>query len=58
MAFLEMEKAYDRVNRTKLFEVMLCYGVHENFVRLLERIYDGCMVKFELGRIVLCHLSL
>ena len=28
-AFLDMEKAYDRVNRKKLFEVMRCYGVHE-----------------------------
>ena len=26
--FLDMEKAYDRVNRKKLFEVMRCYGVH------------------------------
>ena len=26
VAFLDMEKAYDRVNRKKLFEVMRCYG--------------------------------
>ena len=26
MAFLDMEKSYDRVNRKKLFEVMRCYG--------------------------------
>ena len=42
-----MEKAYDRVNRKKLFEVMRCYGVHENLIRLIERIYDGSMVKFD-----------
>ena len=41
VAFLDMEKAYDRVNRKKLFEVMRCYGVHEKLVRLIERIYDG-----------------
>ena len=29
MAILDMEKAYDRVNREKLFKVMRCYGVHE-----------------------------
>ena len=29
MAFLDMEKAYDRVNKKKLFEVMRYYGVHE-----------------------------
>ena len=28
VAFLDLEKAYDRVNRKKLFEVMRCYGVH------------------------------
>ena len=27
MAFIDMEKAYDRVNRRKLFEVMREYGV-------------------------------
>ena len=48
--FLDMEKAYDRVNRHKLF-VMRCYGVHEKLVRLIERIYDGSMVKFELEKV-------
>ena len=47
VAFLDMEKTYDRVSRKKLFEVMRCYGVHEKLVRLIERIYDGSMVKFE-----------
>ena len=47
VAFLDMEKAYDRVNRKKLFEVMRCYGVHEKLVRLIERIHDGSLVKFE-----------
>ena len=51
MAFLDMEKAYDRVNRKKLFEVIQCYGVHEKLVRLIERIYDGSMVKFELEKV-------
>ena len=30
VAFLDMEKAYDLVNRKKLFEVMRCYGVGES----------------------------
>ena len=47
-----MEKVYDRVHRKKLFEVMRCYGVHENLVRLIERIYDGSMVKFELENVM------
>ena len=52
VAFLDMEEAYDRVNRNKLFEVMRCYGVHENLVRLIEGIYDGSMVKFELNNVM------
>ena len=47
VTFLDMEKAYDRENRKKLFEVMSRYGVHGKLVRLIERIYDGSMVKFE-----------
>ena len=43
VAFLDLQKAYDQVNRKKLFEVMRCYGVHEKLVRLIERIYDGSM---------------
>ena len=34
VAFMDMEKIYDRVNKKKLFEVMKCYGVHEKLVRL------------------------
>ena len=52
VAFLDMEKAYDRVNRKKLVEVMRCYGVHEKLVRLMERIYNGSMVKFELENVM------
>ena len=62
MAFLDMEKAYNRVNRKKLFEVRKCYGVHEKVVRLIEIKYDGSMVKFEqekvTSRAAHCHLSL
>ena len=49
VAFLDMDKTYDQVNRKKLFEVMRCYyKVHEKLVRLIERIYYGSLVKFEL----------
>ena len=50
--FYRYEKAYDRVNRNKLFEVMRGYGVQENLVAVIERIYDGGMVKFELEGIM------
>ena len=30
---------------------MRCYGVHEKLVSLIERTYDGRMVKFELENV-------
>ena len=41
-----MEKAYDRVNKKKLFELMRDYGVHLNLVGLIGRIYNDSMVLF------------
>ena len=41
-----MEKAYDRVNRNKRFEVMRCYGVRNNLVRLIVIIYDDSIVLY------------
>ena len=52
VAFIDMEKAYDRVNRKKLFEVMRGYGVQGILVNVIEMIYDGSMVKIELVNIM------
>ena len=52
VTFIDMEKAYDRVNRNKLFEVMRGYGVQRILVNVIERIYDGSMVKFEMESIM------
>ena len=42
---------YDAVNRKKLFEVMRGHGVQGILVDVIERIYDGGMVKFEMKSI-------
>ena len=52
MAFIDMEKAYDIVNRKKLFEVMRGNGVQEKLVDIIERIHDEGIVKFELEGIM------
>ena len=49
VAFIDMEKECERVNRKKLFEIMSGYGIHEKLVRLVERVYEENMVKFEYG---------
>ena len=48
VAFIDMGKAYDRVDRKELVEVMRGYGVQENLVDLFERIYNGSMIKFDI----------
>ena len=53
VSFIDIEKAYDRVNRKKLVEVMRGYGVQEKLVNVIERIYDRGMVKIELEGIML-----
>ena len=52
VAFIDMEQAYDRGNRNKLFEEMRGYYVQEILVDVIERIYDGSMVKFKLESIM------
>ncbi len=46
LGFLDLEKAYDRVNRAKLFEVLREYGFGEGVVKVIENIYSGSEVKF------------
>ena len=52
IGFVDMEKAYDRVNRRKLFEVMRSYGIHEKLIRTIERVYEDNKVKFELNEYI------
>ncbi len=52
VAFIDMEKAYDRVNRKKLFEVMRGYGIEEKLIRVIEKVYDSNRIKFVKGSLV------
>ena len=49
VAFIDMEKAYDRV---KHFEVLRDYEGHEKLVSMVERVITDNVVKFELGNVV------
>ena len=46
LGFLDLEKAYDRVNRGKLFDILKRYGIGCKFVEVIENIYKGSEVKF------------
>ena len=52
VVFVDMEKAHDRVDSRKLFEVMRGYGVQEILVDVIERIYNGSMIKIEMESIM------
>ena len=52
IGYTDMEKAYDRVNRRKFFEVMQSYGIHEKLVRTIEKVYEDNRVKFELNEYI------
>ena len=52
VAFIAMEKAYDRVDIRKLFEVMRGYGVQEIMVDVIEKKCNGSMIQFEMESIM------
>ena len=53
VAFIDIgKKPYDRVDRRKLFEVMRGYEVQEILVDVIERTYNGSMIKFEMESIM------
>ena len=47
--FLDLVKAFDRVPRAMLWEVLLRYGVPSKLVRLLQCLHSGDSVKFTVG---------
>ena len=51
VACLDLEKAYDRVNRAKLFDVMQRLGVCEKVLRVLRETYTDNRVRFVLGNL-------
>jgi len=48
---LDLVKAFDRVPRTLLWQVMRRFGVHEKVVRLLEAMHSTVNVKFSVEEI-------
>jgi hypothetical protein len=40
-AFVDLEKAYDRINRNVLWKVLREYGVNERLIRCVKAMYDG-----------------
>ena len=51
MAFTDLEKAYDGVNRVKLWEALRWSQVEEGLVRAKQSLYDdGCEARVKVGK--------
>ena len=50
-AFLDIEKAYDRVNRELLCKVLSKCGLSEKFVRIIRSMYENTRARYMLGDI-------
>ena len=48
-AFLDLEKAYDKINRDILFRVIAHLGFSDKIVRIIASMYRGTKSKFNLG---------
>ena len=49
LAFIDLEKAYDRVNREKLWEALRQAQVEEGLVRAVQSLYMECEAKVKVG---------
>jgi hypothetical protein len=48
--FLDLVKAYDTVNHALLFGILKKYGIPEELVEAVERMYNDCKVHVHVGK--------
>ena len=41
VAYMDVEKAYDRIDRNAMWRVLGMYGVSENVINAIKSFYDG-----------------
>ena len=51
LVFLDIEKAYDRVDRRKLLRLLAHRGVDRQVVQAIDKMYESNEVKFTLGEV-------
>jgi hypothetical protein len=50
LAFIDLEKAYDRVDRQAMSEVLMMYGVGSKILGAKKSMYEESMVYVRIGR--------
>ena len=53
MAFLDLEKAFTRVNRNKLWQILTRKGIPYHLIEVIRSIYKNIGVQTETGRKIL-----
>jgi hypothetical protein len=48
--FVDLAKAYAMVNHSLLFGILKKYGISEDLVEAVERMYKDCKVHVQLGK--------
>jgi hypothetical protein len=49
LAFLDIEKAYDRVDRLRLFDILRKVGFSRKIVNIVKSLYENTSAKYRLG---------
>jgi hypothetical protein len=53
MAFLDLEKAFDRVNRNQLWQILNRRGVPYHLIEVIKSAYKSTSVQIDTGRKIL-----
>jgi hypothetical protein len=48
--FVDLVKAYDTVNHALLFGILKKYGIPEELVEVVDRMYKDCKVHVQVGK--------
>jgi hypothetical protein len=49
IAFIDLEKAFNRINRSKLWEILDKRGYPKHLINILINIYNETNIKIKLG---------
>jgi hypothetical protein len=57
MAFLDLEKAFDRVNRNQLWQILNRRGIPYHLIEVIKNLYKHTGVQIDTGRKILDKIS-
>ena len=49
LCFIDLEKAYDNVDRHKLFKILPKYNISPKMIRIIQKVYENTKIVIKLG---------